>query len=664
MSSHPTSQDLHPSSTRLGTRLTRLLDAFIPEEIFDRGSDEVRRYRLLVGICGVLVPVGILFVVESYRSSQGWSPQAAALAVCTVLTAVNPFLLRPLRSITIPGLLINAILLVLMSFLSLSGLGLHDASLWWLATVPLVTTFLVTPAAGLFMGGAIVVELVVLYSMQRSGHPFRTAGADNAWFTLLSSSTMVAFVTTLAWMYEAARREALERLETALSRTRALNEQLGRTNEELAEARDRARRDADHKTRLFTTMRQSSQVQGTALDNTTTAVAQMADASSSIAHNVEALARAAGDGQTSVLQMSSTSDVLASNSRQMASAVSQVVLLMEQMGNSIKEVARNIDDLSAAAAQTSNAMRTVEGSISDIESNAAATERLSAQVVDNAQRGANAVRQTLDGMEQIREQSRAVASVIGRLNERVEAIDAIVNVIDNVARQTNLLALNAAIIATQAGEHGQGFAVVAGEIKGLAERTAGSTREIVDLIRGIQNESANAAAAIRLGEETVEAGVSLGQDARAVLDEIVASINQSASRVQAMAAGARGQGRSVRAVSEAVDRISRSVGQVAQEMGTQSQRSEQIAQASGRMRSIAGQVEASAQEQAKAGHHTMEAINRITTMVRRLHEAQDSQAGGSQRILSSIQGIRDAHGEQLASIDTFSRGVEERSARV
>src|SRR5690606_30814219 len=134
-------------------------------------------------------------------------------------------------------------------------------------------------------------------------------------------------------------------------------------------------------------------------------------------------------------------------------------------------------------------MRDMDVAIGQVETNASETARLSEQVSTDAATGMLALQKTLAGIDKIKDSSRTAADVIESLGRRIASIGNVLNVIDDVAEQTNLLALNAAIIAAQAGEHGKGFAVVAEEIKDLAERTGASTKEIVELIRGVQDES-------------------------------------------------------------------------------------------------------------------------------------------------------------------------------
>src|SRR5690606_27616176 len=184
--------------------------------------------------------------------------------------------------------------------------------------------------------------------------------------------------------------------------------------------------------------------------------------------------------------------------------------------------------------------------------NATAAAKLSEDVIRDAERGADAVKRTLEGIEEIRASSGTVGEVIRQLGNRIAAIDNILNVIDDVAEQTNLLALNAAIIAAQSGEHGRGFAVVADEIKDLAERTGASTKEIAELIRGVQEESKNAVVAIAKGERSVEVGVQLSQAAEHALAEIVQSAGKATEMVKAIAVATIEQSKGSRVVADAV----------------------------------------------------------------------------------------------------------------
>src|SRR6185369_8085820 len=121
---------------------------------------------------------------------------------------------------------------------------------------------------------------------------------------------------------------------------------------------------------------------------------------------------------------------------------------------------------------------------------------LSAEVAQearqNAHQGGMAVTETIAGMNRIRSNVQETAKKIKRLGESSQQIGEIVKLIDDIADQTNMLALNAAIQAAMAGEQGKGFSVVAEEVRRLAERSAGATREIASLVKSIQDDTAEA----------------------------------------------------------------------------------------------------------------------------------------------------------------------------
>jgi len=175
------------------------------------------------------------------------------------------------------------------------------------------------------------------------------------------------------------------------------------------------------------------------------------------------------------------------------------------------------------------------------------------------------------------------AETISARGGRVEDIGRIVDVIDEIAEQTNLLALNAAIEAARAGEHGLGFAVVADEVRKLAERSARSTREIADLIAGIQKESQSAVKLMERSTSLVERGVEMSRQVGESLRTIEGHVVE-------------------------VDRYAREVGAATQE---QSRGSSQIAKAAENLREITHEISSAADEQAMAAEQIVRTMERM-----------------------------------------------------
>ena len=221
--------------------------------------------------------------------------------------------------------------------------------------------------------------------------------------------------------------------------------------------------------------------------------------------------------------------------------VEQTTQTVERMGKSVGEVSSFMMSLHDGAQQTAQAVHELAATAEVVGSAAGETAQYSRKATDVAQEGAVAVRRTIEGMDRIVDRTRQTLVVIVGLGNRIEAIGSILGVIEEIADQTNLLALNAAIIAAQAGEHGRSFAVVADEIRSLAERTSSSTREIGQMIEDIQDASEQAVEVMKGGTGIVNEGVKLAQQAGDALNQILISVQKATTTVEGIVQGTQGQ---------------------------------------------------------------------------------------------------------------------------
>jgi methyl-accepting chemotaxis protein len=376
------------------------------------------------------------------------------------------------------------------------------------------------------------------------------------------------------------------------------------------------------------------------IDDTYNSIDQLNSGVRKITDNVEALSASSEETSSSMLQMVASMEEVSRHTDTLFSSVEDTASATNQMVSSINEVDQNASYLTNFVTDTSSSMVEMSASIAAVEGNAARSYDLALAVADAAESGMSAVRETIDGMEQIRQSVVEANSVVARLGERSVAIGKILNVIDDVAEQTNLLALNAAILAAQAGEHGKGFSVVAAEIRELSERTASSTRDIANLIRGVQDEVENALQATSAGSSLVENGVALSHQAGKALNNILESASKSSSMGREIASATREQAVGSENVTRAVDRLQSMVNQINSATRQQAQGSDHIQRAIESMREVTRYVRQAMVEQKSGSSMISAAAERMIEMIHEIFQVAADQAAESEKIVMTMQQVR------------------------
>jgi methyl-accepting chemotaxis protein len=232
-----------------------------------------------------------------------------------------------------------------------------------------------------------------------------------------------------------------------------------------------------------------------------------------------------------------------------------VATASEQLSTAVYDLNKGSEDQSLQIEQVASAMTEISQTIMDVAKNASDAVSASKEASNIALKGKESVEKTVNSMIDISETIKDVASTIEELGRSSNEIGNIIMVINDIADQTNLLALNAAIEAARAGEQGRGFAVVADEVRKLAERSSNATREIAEMIKKIQSETKNSVTSMHLGVSKVNEGVQLAEEAKDSLSTIVEASERAVDMVQRIAVAAEEQSSAVEEVSQSTENV-------------------------------------------------------------------------------------------------------------
>lgn len=350
-------------------------------------------------------------------------------------------------------------------------------------------------------------------------------------------------------------------------------------------------------TELVTELGDSMERDRVSLNETRSAVQDMADSAGTSSENAEAVARRVTDISSAVAEMTASIQEMDQNLLNLATVVEEAVANTQQMSASIVQVAGNADRVRSESSVTDQQVRA----------------------------GRNEVLALSKGMSSISDTVGDVVSEMQNLDGASRQIGEILGLIEEIADQTNLLALNAAIEAARAGEHGRGFAVVADEVRKLAENSASSTKQIGQLVTDIQRRTT------------------------AVLDRTA----RANSLVQSNAESARNVTSMIEEVSNRVTQVAQLVSEISVATTEQARASEELAKASEQMGAMTHEAAATMREQAITSNQILESVSEIenrTAQVAHASIEQQSKAIGMGDIVEKRQALMAEHAEIIGKV--------------
>ncbi|MDR4999632.1 methyl-accepting chemotaxis protein [Brevibacillus parabrevis] len=256
-------------------------------------------------------------------------------------------------------------------------------------------------------------------------------------------------------------------------------------------------------------------------------------------------------------QVKVAGEQVAASSEELSASAEQTVRATEQAMGSVEHIAASSEVQTLRTQESVRVMEEMSIAIQRIADTSSAVSESSALAADDAQQGNTQIQHAVAQIDSLSQGVNHAADLVQQLGVRSQAIGQIVDVITGIASQTNLLALNAAIEAARAGEQGRGFAVVADEVRKLAEQSEESAREIARLIGEIQQETTQVVSVMQSGTEEAKRGAVAVQEAGDTFQRIVASAKDVAGQIQEVSAATEQMSASMQQVASAMDEMNR-----------------------------------------------------------------------------------------------------------
>ena len=398
--------------------------------------------------------------------------------------------------------------------------------------------------------------------------------------------------------------------------------------------------------------------QASLTENSSLAVENVRGGIGSVLGASEGVAELTQDASSRALELHASAEEIARSMDILFQSVEKTSSSTTEMHATMRETSQRADVLAGVSDEVLSFVSQMDSTIIDLRGTASSTADISRQVREDAEAGGQAVAKTVEGINLSRDVTNSTAATLEQLQRSVGQISQILDVIEEITNRTNLLALNAAIIAAQAGEHGLGFTVVADEIRQLAERTRGSTKEIGTIIKAVQGGSRQAVTKMQEGVQRVEASVKLADDAARSLAKIVASAGRSYEMATRISRALEDQAQASRHLHEVTSRMSDHIAEINRATREQATGTQMLATEAERVREIAAQVKVATDEQSQAGRGITAALEKIADDARAMRDSLERQLRETDRIADASRTMLDIAQENDAIAREFNATVQ------
>ena len=552
-----------------------LIGFLVPDSLREN-DDELRTAQVIVGF--LVAIAGCCFVYQVFYRGAGNSVGANLIVLEGLLAIALITWIRFGGSVRLAGHVF------FVSFLGLvAGLCLTMGGYSLVGLMPLLWSMCIPLAALLVFGQRAAMTWVGLMGVTVTGiYVMESVGMLESWPVLLNEGSHLFFVwihifglgfmvVALGLLFAAANRGALEAAEEARNEAEGMAQQL--------EA-------------------EKASVEAKVEEATRSAEAARAELHDAVVAVLEGMGRFAKGDLTVRFPQDFNGEMgeLAQGLNHTTASLEQLMGELTGVAGDTVQASSHMDQATGAVVlRTESQARTMgeaRSTVADITQQILDNAERAAETADLAQRSSAAAREGSMVVSETLSRIRGIADVVSEASAKVEhlgsesrRISDVVATIDDIAHQTHMLALNASIEAARAGEHGAGFAVVANEVRELADRTAKATREIAATSQGIEVGARDAVSSMTRGREAMDEGVQLSDEAGSALAEIVQEMEQMVELVNAIATASREQADESKAVMGRIDEVSTAAQDSVQDVAEISQSTAELQRLTAQLRS-------------------------------------------------------------------------------
>jgi methyl-accepting chemotaxis protein len=319
------------------------------------------------------------------------------------------------------------------------------------------------------------------------------------------------------------------------------------------------------------------------------------------------------------------------------SAVGQISVSIDQVSNNLKSLNEFMESSIAT-------MTEIQYTVSAVEESSVRSQTMSETVKERAEHGVETVHQVLDGMRDIVTAVEQAEGVIVNLFSKGEEVGNITSVVTELTQKTSLLALNAAIIASQAGEHGRSFAVVADEIRTLARESASSTDQINQIIEEIQKYTRETVDHIHRTHQLVDEGMQQGEEMSEVLSQILGSSQQAMEMASDIRKSNQEISQSVIGVSNSIEELGEMSSQVSRASREEANGAKSIVAAVEEVRSMTDDMVSATSRQSENTLQIETSVDRVSDMAQRIFDEMDDRRKGSLQVIEDLRRLKEKTG--------------------